>query len=1353
MDIKRLSLILLAALLGIAAGTAREYRVSRNISSADGLSNNFVVCMAIDGDGYVWVGTRSGVSRIAGKTCRPLPELDALIDNRSIMSLHWYDEGGLMLIGMEQGMVAYRPSDGRIRHLSQSDGLVKSSVNSIADGDGGVWIAYGNGSVQMLDCRTFQVQDLKLDNKFRNRCVAADARGHLYIGHSQNGMTVVNLADGKSKNYVERKGDASSLPGNNVRSICIDNEQRVWVGTDNGVARFDLETGTFAKVTDASKKYDDNVFNVSLMRDGRIWIANDIGGVKMFNPDKVSADGGLYFDDDVARLSSLNSRSVIEDEYGNIWVGSYSAGIDFISSAKQDFSFLDYRLADGRRAPIYAMADDDASGIWLATESELTLWDGDDLKGRWNNLEGTRREYASPRCMMVASDGSVWLGLDDQGVYRFDRKTGKFTHIPIEPDVADIHSFTEMSDGSIWIGTEYGVFRYANGEVTSQDFINRNLHAPASSIIPIGEQRLFIATYGDGIHSFDLLTKTCRFLSVNEGLPSGKINHVVRGGRSANATAANAAGVWLATDAGLAYVADPVGLTGLSVYGKEQGLADGHIVALQQDDEGRIWMSTYSGISCFVKNTGRFYNYDPIETRQLGGFSAGAAVTANDGTICFGTATGVIRINPQLMGSRSALSDVQIISTEAYNQIEGRAASRLITPDLHGCIHSTYRNNTLRIAFTVRNFAQTEQVDYSYKLEGSDDKWYDVGRDNDIVFRALRPGHYTLVLRAKLRSQDWLQSKHTRLDIDIAPPFWQTWWAKVIYFVLGVFILIAGAYLYKRKLTQRNALEIERRENLQMRHLNEERLRFFTNVAHELRTPLTLILGPLDDLMNDTQLPQTSRRRVAMIHKSAERLRSLISELLEFRKTETQNRQLIVARGDIGHFVKDIFLNYKALNRNPKVEFACYVADNLPEVWFDSEVITTVLNNFLSNAVKYTEQGNITTSVMTDDRGHIVIRVADTGCGISRDALPHIFERYYQAKGIHQASGTGIGLALVKSLADLHEGQVGVESREGEGSTFALALDIANNYPNALHKEDVAEEPKPEEADEATDGDTANAEEVLPQLLVVEDNADIRQYIYDSFCDDYRIIQAENGEEGLRMAREQMPDIIVSDIMMPRMDGIELTRHLKEDIRTSHIPIILLTAKNTDDDKEVGYDSGADSYLTKPFTVKLLASRIRNLLASRRRLAEFVANGGSSTTVVNDVTNDEATEAGPSSAQPAASATGIELSLSRIDREFIERLNSLIEENIMKESIDMAFVTDKMAMSHSTFYRKVKALTGLTANEYIRKRRLLHCYNLLRSGEYNVSQAAMMTGFNQMAHFREIFKHEFGMLPSEVNGK
>lgn len=1313
--IKRLIFFAYCMIWSIAA-CAQVIGYTDHISSADGLSNDFVVSLAIDGQGHVWVATEAGLTRIAGKTCIPMKEepLDGLIT-----TLYWDEGSNNMLIGSERGLTVYNVNSRQTRHLNGKDGLMVSSVNHIAKAaGGGVWLVYGDGQIQHLDCTTLAIRDLKLKRPHGNRCAMDDGRGHLYIGHSQYGMTVVNISDGASRNYQQQIGNTHSLPGNNVRCIYQDRDGQIWVGTDTGLALFHPDRGTFSKVTDGVDHFDDNVYDILQREDGKLWVATDIGGVKV-------VDQGRYTDTQV-RLSSLNTRSLVEDEYGNIWVGHHSAGIDFISDTKQDFSLLDYKTPEGHRPSVSAMAADPDQGFWMASENELVWWQDGAIKGRWSSENVIRRKYAFPRCMMADHQGGVWVGVDDQGVYRFDKQQKRFSYIPISPEGSDIHCFAEDTEGRIWIGGEFGVYLYQNGKAELQEYVSQTIHAPATCIMPFdgAQGLLFVATLGDGIYAIDLQHHQSRHLSIAEGLSSSKINHTIGDGRD---------GVWLATDNGLVRVEDALGLKGISVYGKAHGLADCHIRALQQDANGCIWMSTYSGISYFVKNTERCYNYNHYDIHLSGGFANGAVTMDSNGTIYFGSVGGVSCFNPQKMGNGSQLSEIQITACEAYNPVGSNTEIQLLTPDEEGRVTTTYRQNTIRLTFAMRNFAQNAAVDYSYMMKGMDGKWYDIGNDHDVVFRGLRPGEYTFILRAKLRSQDWEQANDTRLTIVITPPFWRTWWAYVIYAILALALIGYAIRSYKRKLTLRNALELERRESQQKQAMNEERLRFFTNITHELRTPLTLILGPIDDLMEDRDLTQQSRRRVAMIQKSAERLRNLINEILEFRKTETQNRRLTVARGDIGQFVRETCLNYKELNRNPKVQFVCRIAEDLPMIWFDSEIITTVMNNLLSNAMKYTDKGSITTTVEAVG-DTLRIAVADTGYGISPEALPHVFERYYQAKGSHQASGTGIGLALVKSLAELHEGNISVESHEGQGSCFALTIGIDNTYPNALHKEDsitIEDRKVKHGAFAAKEEKLDNKEETRLQLLVVEDNADIRQYITDTFSDDFLILQAENGEEGVKMAEEHNPDIIVSDIMMPKKNGIELTRQLKGDIRTSHIPIILLTAKTTDDDKEEGYDSGADSYLTKPFTAKLLASRIRNLLTARRRLTEMIVDGN-----IHHPSPPDSNKGAPQ--------------LSPLDQEFIERLNRLIEDHIMQADIDMAFVTDKMAMSHSTFYRKVKALTGMTATEYIRKRRLRHCYRLLESGDYNVNQAAMMTGFNQMAHFRETFKKEFGILPSEV---
>ena len=531
---------------------------------------------------------------------------------------------------------------------------------------------------------------------------------------------------------------------------------------------------------------------------------------------------------------------------------------------------------------------------------------------------------------------------------------------------------------------------------------------------------------------------------------------------------------------------------------------------------------------------------------------------------------------------------------------------------------------------------------------------------------------------------------------------------------------------------EKNSLEMEKRNRQKEQELHNERLRFYTNIAHELRTPLTLIIGPLEDLKDNKGIPAAFRTKIQTIYRSAVQLLNLINQLMEFRKTETQNRQLTVGKGNLSNLITEIGLRYKELNQNEHVRINVKVEPVQENIYFDADIITIILNNLLSNAIKYTRAGHITLSmhrIKANGISYVEMIVADTGYGIDAESLPHIYDRYYQAKGKHQASGTGIGLALVKSLVDLHHGSLEVESAVEKGTTFRFRIQTDYNYPEALHKEEKVVTVVKEMAEDA------EPESAFPILLVVEDNADIREYIANELQDTYKILQANNGKEGLILALRYTPNIIVSDIMMPEMDGIAMCKGIKENMNTSHIPVILLTAKDSIQDKEEGYDSGADSYLTKPFSAKLLRSRIKNLLEMRKRLARQIVENVPSTVVKN-------TEKRQSTSSPHPQ-------LNRLDEAFLSKLTSLIEDNLDVEKIDTAFMIDCMNMSYSAFYRKVKALTELSPNEFVRKIKLRNSAHLLLTGEHNVSEAASMTGFNNMAHFRDCFKKEYGIPPSE----
>lgn len=661
-------------------------------------------------------------------------------------------------------------------------------------------------------------------------------------------------------------------------------------------------------------------------------------------------------------------------------------------------------------------------------------------------------------------------------------------------------------------------------------------------------------------------------------------------------------------------------------------------------------------------------------------------------------------------------------------------SEQIIQSSTDGVCNLDYNENNVRITFSVANLAQSKLVDYSYKVDNLVEDWM-LTDENTIIFRSLSPGKYVIRVRARLHGQSWDSASTTSMTICIAQPFWWTWQARFVYILLIGIIILLSSRRYKHHLQIKNELELERRKNIVEQDVNRERLQFFTNIAHEFRTPLSLIYGPVTELEQSKKLSQADSYQVGIIHKNCNRLMELINRLLEFRKVETNNQQLTVSKSNFKEYVKEIGENFKAANQNENVRYILDIEETTPYIYFDKEVIKSILDNLLNNASKYTDKGCIgilLTQVVKDQHQYSCIKVWDTGCGISQEAIPHIFEQYYQAKGKFQASGTGIGLALVKRLCEQHHIKISVDSQLNEGTTFTLFIDNEESYTNALHQEaDVENQTEiNREACKISENEIQTRTCSLPTLLIVEDNLEINNYIAHSLKDLFHVLQANNGQEGLHIAKEVMPDIVVCDIMMPVMDGFTMTQMLKNDIRTSHIPVIILTAKTTPEDQQHCYECGADSFITKPFSINLIKTRINNILESQKNTAAFIFQKANEKTSISESCEEKA-------------------KLSVLDQKFLDKINSFINENIASEKLSLVLIAQQLNVSQSTLYRKMKALTGMPGNEYIRKLRLNHSLHLMLEANKNISEAAYESGFVDLAYFRTCFKEEYGDVPSD----
>lgn len=1324
--------------------SAQPYTI-KHLSIREGLSNNHVVSIAQDKRGSLWFATEEGLNKFDGirfltfykeettsKQSITGNELNCLLDD-PVDSILW--------IGTQRaGINAYNYANDSFITYRHDENNPKSLVTDditkiIAASDGNLWICTYWKGVDYFDKQTGQFTHYNTETVpgFASNHIwsAIDGgNGLLYIGHVDRGFSILSIKDKTVKNFTHEPHSPNSLPGNEVTCVYRDKSGNIWIGTDRGVVLFNPEAESFIPFDDKANSISHRVYDIRQLDDNRLWIAMEFGGIAVVDlsqqlfrsSDQIHALSIREGDDEYG-LSNSSIRCLLQDSFGNVWAGSWGGGINFIKREPSLFSTYKYspfpstnnslncKIASG-------VCMDKAGNLWIGTDGgginvfnkgrRIAIYNADNKKFRSNTVQAA----------LCDSKGGLWFGLFYGGIAYYNPKSQSFRQIFSEDKSrTDVRSFHEDKQGNIWVGTSEGVYLIDCDSKTIKAHYNLENNL-ARCVLKDSEDQIWVGFFGGGLGLYNPQLQSIQLFNVLAKFPSNTINALYEDSRKR---------LWVATGEGL--VCFP-SLTdrNYKVYQRESGLANTHIQAIGEDKAGNIWVSTNKGISCLVDSKDIFYNYDYHDNLPMGSFSRGSVAYGQDGNFYFGSINGLCYFNPEVVlqerkSPPAFITNIEI--TDPLNKPENGQSTIALNGQKN--VQLKYTQNSFSIRFNIQNYALVNQVEYAYMLKGLENSWYTLTDPNNVTFRNLPPGKYQFQVKTRMRNQAWSDAT-TSLDIRIAPPLWLTWWAKSFYILLSLIILFSILYAYKKRLDAEALYQLEKQSHEHEQELNNERLRFYTNITHELRTPLTLILGPLEDIQKSDTLSTKDAQKISVIHQSAIRLLNLINQILEFRKTETQNKKLCVSRDNLVPLIREIGLKYKELNRKPAVDIRLVVEKEHMPIYFDKEIIQTILDNLISNALKYTEKGSISIGIRQVERAEVnytEIRVSDTGYGIKPEALPHIFDRYYQEGGKHQASGTGIGLSLVKNLVALHEGEIRVESAPNQGSTFYVSLLTDNSYPQALHADSQEKGSNAQHIEETQVNEVSSSDK--PILLVVEDNPDICDYIAESFSDHFEVKTAANGKLGKESALKEIPDIIVSDIMMPVMDGNEMCRELKKDVRTSHIPIILLTAKDSLRDKEEGYQVGADSYLTKPFSASLLHSRIENLLQSRRNLANhFSANAAISN-----------------------KAAVITESLNKLDNEFIHKINQLIEERLSSDKIDISYLSDKMCMSNSTLYRKMKALTGLSTNEYVRKIRMKHAEQYLLEGKYNISEIAFKVGINNLFYFRQCFKEEFGCIPSE----
>lgn len=1318
---------------------AQPYKIKR-LGIEQGISSNYVVSIAQDKSGFLWFATESGLNKFDGNGFKVYKKNNGS-ENMSVsgneLNKVYADkfDNTIWVATQREGLNAFDPKTETFKFYKNNpdnhSGIITNDITDITNAsNGNLWISTYHKGVEYFDKKTETFTHYNKatipgwinDNVWS---VKEDHKRLLYIGHVSSGLSILSLDNKQIINFKHDPDNPESLPDNEVRCIYIDKTDNIWIGTNNGLALFNAEKKTFTVFMhdfhNPESLIANSIYSITQLNDGRLWIGTEAGGVSildirqnMFSTPQDVPFKNISYRDDESGFSNQTIRSIFQDSFDNIWFGTYGGGVNFISCQTSFFNSWQYSLLPDvsnslNNRTAWGICSDNQNALWVGTDGGgINLF----VNGRRTAIFKKETNDLTDNAVLAAtkdSQGNLWFGTFNGGVNVYNSRKKIFKHLKLSNSSREIRCFYEDKDQNMWIGGngELNVYNLLSGQ--SKLYTARNSELAEEFVRSISkdkEGKIWIGFFGQGLSVFNSNLRRIKKFDTKNGFPSNTVNYIYRDSKGQ---------MWVATGEGLVCFAS----LNYVIYDEKNGLANSHIRAITEDKEQNIWISTNGGISRYIPEQNKFYNYDHFDGIPVGNFMSGSVTKTSDGTIFFGSQNGVCYFNPALVPTKIKLSPTVITEFKIYNSQVGLPENEISKP-ITPIIKLAYNQNTFSVSFNVLNYSLNHLVEHAYMLSGSENVWYNTQGENSITFRNIPPGTYNLMIKSRIKNQEWSEDISS-IKIVIYPPFWLTWWSKSLYAIMILTIVFFILRSYKRKLNLESTLILEKKDHQQEQELNNERLRFFTNITHELRTPLTLILGPLEDLNRDKSLSESHGNKISIIYKSATRLLNLINQLLEFRKTETQNKKLCVSKDSLVELVQEVGMKYKELNTNKAVTFQIFTETQHPFVYFDPDIITSIVDNLLSNAFKYTEKGTISLilrDVNEQQLGYTEIEVKDTGRGISTESLPKIFNRYYQAEKEFQASGTGIGLALVQNLVAIHQGAIFVSSQLGEGTSFRFRILTDNTYPDALHTEN-----KPAILEEKEHIESPDDSKQI--ILIVEDNEDIRNYITDSLSEYHKVYAANNGKKGLEEAFAHIPDIIISDIMMPEMDGLELSKILKSDVRTSHIPIILLTAKDTIQDRTEGYSIGVESYITKPFSAGLLQSRILNLLESRRKIAELInSNTVNKSTIMIE-------------------------SLSKLDREFIEQVTSIIEQDLDSDKMDVKFIAERIFMSHSTLYRKIKALSGININEFIRKVRIKNAEQLLLTGKYSISEISYMVGINSIPYFRQCFKEEFGLAPSE----
>jgi signal transduction histidine kinase/DNA-binding response OmpR family regulator/streptogramin lyase len=1006
---------------------------------------------------------------------------------------------------------------------------------------------------------------------------------------------------------------------------------------------------------------------------------------------------------------------------GTIWISSFT-GLNKINRKERPFTqYNNFESSwDNSFGSSAIIANSDNNSLWIEAGNEILKFDPP------NGTFVSQFSLQSVGATYIAGDnsGNIWMKHFTGGL-SLKEMDGKLTRIQYssgkEFDQQVYCLYSPPSSDTVWVGTLEGDLLSISKKTKTISFV-KSIRTSIKCIYKDTFGILWAGTKDAGLFQYNESEQELILFKSNVNDPRSITSNfitTIHEDKKGN--------VWFGTNIGLNKYNRST--QSFIHFTEKEGLPNNLIFAIEEDAQGNLWFSTDNGISKLNPETGKIKNYDISYGFTTNRFYFTGCKTEN-GEIYFGGPGGITRFHPDSIKANPYIPPIVITSFRIFDKLI--PFSKKIELD--------YDKNFLSFEFAALSYLSPQRNQYAYKMEGVDENWIYSGTRRYASYTNMEPGQY--IFRVKGSNNDGVWNEEgTSITITILPPFWKTWWAYLSY--AGIFILVLlGIRRYEmNRISYKNQTKLDKVVLIEKEETEKLKSRFFANISHEFRTPLTLILGPAEKIISKSS-DENITKDASIIKRNSKRLLQLVNQLLDLSKIEAGKLKLEVSKGNIVSFVKGIALSFESLSESKDITLNILSAKEFIELYFDKEKMIKILTNLLSNAFKFTpEEGRITISInekFSDGKeGTLEIKIRDTGIGISPEEIPKLFDRFYQVDSSHtrEYEGTGIGLALTKELVDLHHGRIAVESEQGRWTEFTLEFSLGRDHfkDDDILNPDIKSEISKILIDDEKYFHSKNIDEELDRklaqnkniILVVEDNYDMRKYIKESVGEEYIVEEAVNGEQGVRRAEKIIPDLIISDMMMPKMDGNELVRILKNNEKTSHIPIILLTARSEQQDKIEGLQKGADDYLTKPFDLKELQARIKNLIEIRRKL-----------------------QAKYSKLEYVLKSDGKKV--TSLDEKFLNKVKEVIENHISEEEFNMDDFCSEVAMSRTQLHRKLKALTGKSATLYIRTIKLLKAKKMIQEKTGNISEIAYSLGFSSPTYFTRCFKEEFGYPPSEI---